>query len=167
MHSTLTLAASLVGCLLALAPAFLPATPRGDRWPHAAMALGMAAGHLGTALPAWSGVLILLAAGWVCGSPRRRALNGGHTPDFVIMAVLVTLTAVGGHRAPVVGAAPHAHGLDVLAPLSILLATAWTVFRLASAAADLRAHQASRPSCAPHLCSAGMAGSMALMATAH
>ncbi|ROO86892.1 hypothetical protein EDD29_4475 [Actinocorallia herbida] len=157
-------ALSLIGCLLALAPAFLPSTAKGDRWPHVAMALGMATAHLGTptALLPWTGVLILLAAGWSCGSPGRRALNGRHTTDLVLMAVLLTLTTLGTHRSPVTTAATH-HHTDLLAPLALLLATTWTLTRLATATAGLLTPHPR----GTHLCAAGMAGSMALMAAAH
>ncbi|MEV4060098.1 hypothetical protein [Nonomuraea dietziae] len=61
------------------------------------MALGMAVGHLGGWF-LWAAVLALLTAGWLCGSPIRRAETGHHIQDFVFMPILMMLTASGGRN---------------------------------------------------------------------
>jgi hypothetical protein len=147
------------GCLLALAPALLPTTPPIKRWPHVVMALGMAAGHLGGVFLSGS-VLALLTAGWLCGTPSRRAENGHHIQDFAVMAILLVLTAF---NAPPLDGAPsgHTHAAGSLATMALLIGLAWTCARLIRA---LPEQDGNRRGIGQELCSAGMAASMAFMA---
>ncbi|ROO84705.1 hypothetical protein EDD29_2233 [Actinocorallia herbida] len=149
MQAGLHLAAALAGCVLALVPAL--SAPSGLRWPHLAMALGMAAGHFGGAPGLAVAVIGLLAAGWCSGSPAQRAKNGHHVADFALMAVLLTLGAVGPSGPP----AAHAHGGGLLAPVALAVAVGWTASRAA------RALRRRHTAC---LCATGMAGCMAVMA---
>ncbi|MEQ4720760.1 hypothetical protein [Nonomuraea sp. B19D2] len=123
------------------------------------MALGMAAGHLG----GWFlsvAVLALLTAGWLCGSPSRRAETGHHIPDFVIMSILLVLTAF---SAPTFAGASsgHPHGGGSLAPVALVIGLAWTCVRLIRVLPERSADRRVR---SEDLCSAGMAASMAFMA---
>ncbi|KAB8189617.1 hypothetical protein FH608_039195 [Nonomuraea phyllanthi] len=150
-----------VGCGLALAPALLPSARSARRWPHVVMALGMAAGHLG----GWflsAAVLALFTAGWLCGSPSRRAETGHHIQDFVVMSMLLVLTAFGG-AAPFTGTpSGHAHGGGSLAPVALAIGLAWTCVRLVRV---LPGRNADGPgSLGQDACAAGMAASMAFMA---
>ncbi|SDK81577.1 hypothetical protein [Nonomuraea jiangxiensis] len=172
MHAVLHVVAASVGCVLALAPALLPAllpaTRPARRWPHVVMALGMAVGHLGgvfcsVAVPA------LLTAGWLCGSPSRRAETGHHIQDFVLTSLLLTLTTLSGPTLP--GAAPgaayggggsgHAHGGGSLATVALVIGLAWTCAGLIRM---LPERGADRATLVQEMCSAGMAASMTFMA---
>ncbi|WP_336216019.1 hypothetical protein [Nonomuraea sp. LPB2021202275-12-8] len=148
-----------VGCVLALAPALLPSVRPTRRWPHVVMALGMAAGHLGGLFLSVA-VLALLTAGWLCGSPSRRAETGHHIEDFVVMSILLVLTAFSG---PHLAGAPsgHAHGGGSLATVALLIGLAWTCARLIRVLPERGGH---RRVIGQDLCSAGMAASMAFMA---
>ncbi|MEU6783004.1 hypothetical protein ABZ912_27735 [Nonomuraea angiospora] len=147
------------GCALALAPALLPSAHPTRRWPHVVMALGMAAGHLG----GWflsAAVLALLTAGWLCGSPSRRAETGHHIQDFVVMSILLVLTAFGSP--PLAGAASgHPHGGGSTAAVALVIGLAWTCARLLRL---LPERGADRRMFGQDVCSAGMAASMAFMA---
>jgi hypothetical protein len=147
------------GCVLALAPALLPSARPAKRWPHVVMALGMAAGHLGGVFLT-AGVLALLTAGWLCGSPSRRAESGHHIQDFVVMSMLLVMTAFSG---PLLAGAPsgHAHGGGSLAAVAVLIGLAWTCARLIRV---LPERGGNRRGIGQELCSAGMAASMAFMA---
>ncbi|WP_219461783.1 hypothetical protein [Nonomuraea rhizosphaerae] len=154
------------GCILALAPALLPLTPTATpgapaagRWPHLVMALGMAAGHLGGVLLPLS-VLTLLSAGWLCGTPSRRAHNAHHIQDLVIMAILLVLTTSTSPPpdGPVSG---HTHATGSLTTIALLIALAWTCARLIR---TLPERNGNRTGIGHELCSAGMAASMAFMA---
>ncbi|MEV0386794.1 hypothetical protein [Nonomuraea sp. NPDC050643] len=144
-----------VGCVLALVPALLPAAGPTRRWPHVVMALGMAAGHLGGSF-FLAGVRALPAAGWLCGSPSRRAESGHHIPDLVVMSILLVLAALGG---PPAG---HAHAGGPLATVGLVIGSVWTCARLIRV---LPARDGKRRMIGQDLCSAGMAVSMAFMAT--
>ncbi|MFG1687908.1 hypothetical protein ACGFNP_47715 [Nonomuraea sp. NPDC049269] len=148
-----------VGCVLALVPALLPSVQPTRRWPHVVMALGMAAGHLG-GLFLLVGVLALLTAGWLCGSPSRRAKSGHHIPDFVVMSVLLVLTAFGG---PPLGGtlAGHVHAGGSPATMGLVIGLVWTCARLIRV---LPERGVNRRGIGQELCSAGMAASMAFMA---
>ncbi|MEU7738936.1 hypothetical protein [Nonomuraea sp. NPDC049158] len=148
-----------VGCVLALVPALLPPVGPARRWPHVVMALGMAAGHLG-GLFLLVGVLALLAAGWLCGSPSRRVESGHHIQDFVAMSILLALTAFGG---PPLGGTPagHAHAGGSLATVGLLIGLIWTCARLIRV---LPERDGKRRVNGQDLCSAGMAASMTFMA---
>jgi hypothetical protein len=148
-----------IGCVLALVPALLPAARPARRWPHVVMASGMAAGHLG----GWFlsvAVLALLTAGWLCGSPSRRTETGHHIPDFVVMSVLLVLTALSA--ATLAGVSyGHAHGGGSLAPVALIIGLAWTCARLIRM---LPGRDTDRRALGQDACAAGMAASMALMA---
>ncbi|TMR98491.1 hypothetical protein [Nonomuraea basaltis] len=148
-----------VGCVLALAPALLPSARPTRRWPHVVMALGMAAGHLGGLFLSVA-VLALLTAGWLCGSPSRRAETGHHIQDFVVMPILLVLTALSG---PPLAGAPsgHPHGGGSLAAVALVIGLAWTCARLIRV---LPERGGNRRVLGQDLCSAGMAASMAFMA---
>ncbi|GAA1616916.1 hypothetical protein GCM10009733_011530 [Nonomuraea maheshkhaliensis] len=147
------------GCVLALVPALLPSARSGGRWPHVVMALGMAAGHAGFVAVA---VLALLAAGWWCGSPSRRAEAGHHIHDFVVMSVLLVLTATGGSDH--VGAG-HAHGGGSAAGVAVVIGVLWTCARLVRVLPERDGRrQGWHRGLGLELCSAGMAASMAFMA---
>ncbi|MGP4024860.1 hypothetical protein [Actinomadura sp. 3N407] len=148
-----------VGCVLALAPALPPSARPTKRWPHVVMALGMAAGHLGGWFLAVA-VLALLTAGWLCGSPCRRAETGHHVQDFGIMFILLVLTAFSG---PDLAGAPsgHAHGGGSPATVALVIGLAWTGARLIRL---LPERDGKRRAIGQDLCSAGMAASMAFMA---
>ncbi|MEV6040472.1 hypothetical protein AB0L65_55840 [Nonomuraea sp. NPDC052116] len=147
------------GCALALAPALLPSARPTRRWPHVVMALGMAAGHLGGWFLA-AAVLALLTAGWLCGSPSRRAETGHHIQDFVVMSILLVLPAFGSP--PLAGAtAGHPHGGGSPAVLALAIGLAWTCARLLRV---LPERNADRRMFGQDVCSAGMAASMAFMA---
>ena len=156
----------LVGCGLALAPALLPSARPTRRWPHVVMALGMAVGHLG-GLFLYVAVLGLLTAGWLCGSPSRRAETGRHIQDFVVMSLLLVLTALSGPS--LAGASTghphvlsgHQHGGGSLATVAVVIALAWTCARLIRV---LPERSADRRMLSQNVCSAGMAASMAFMA---
>ncbi len=159
----LHVAAVSAGCALALVPALLPPARSGGRWPHVVMALGMAAGHAGFVVVA---VLALLAAGWLCGSPSRRAESGHHIHDFVVMSVLLVLTATGGSDH--VGAG-HAHGGGSAAGVAVVIGVLWTCARLVQILPERDGRhqeqgQGRRQRLGLELCSAGMAASMAFMA---
>ncbi|MFI6742664.1 hypothetical protein ACIBI9_58035 [Nonomuraea sp. NPDC050451] len=147
------------GCALALAPALLPSARPTRRWPHVVMALGMAAGHLG----GWflsAAVLALLTAGWLCGSPSRRAETGHHIQDFVVMSILLVLTAFG--PPPLAGATyGHPHGGGSPATVALAIGLAWTCARLIRL---LPGRSTDRTMLPQDVCSAGMAASMAFMA---
>ncbi|TDC87583.1 hypothetical protein E1292_46535 [Nonomuraea deserti] len=148
-----------VGCVLALAPALLPSVRPSRRWPHVVMAFGMAAGHLGGLFLSVA-VLALLTAGWLCGSPCRRAETGHHIQDFVIMSILLVLTAFDG--ASVVGIpSGHAHGGGSPATLALIIGLAWTCARLIRV---LPQRGENRSRIGQDLCAAGMAASMVFMA---
>ncbi|MFC5825963.1 hypothetical protein [Nonomuraea insulae] len=143
------------GCVLALAPALLPSARAARRWPHVVMALGMAAGHLGGVfLPV--AVLALLTAGWLCGSPSRRAETAHHIQDFVVMPILLVLTAAGGTALP-----GHQHGGGSPAAVALVIGLAWTFARLIRVLPERDADRRTRNQ---EACSAGMAASMAFMA---
>ncbi|SEG30649.1 hypothetical protein SAMN05444920_102520 [Nonomuraea solani] len=142
-----------VGCVLALAPALLPSVRPARRWPHVVMAAGMAAGHLGGLFLSVA-VLALVTAGWLCGSPSRRAETGHHIPDFVVMALLLVLMAFGGPDP----AGGHAHAGGMPAALALVIGLAWTCARL------VRVLPGRGKGIGQDLCSAGMAASMAFMA---
>jgi hypothetical protein len=149
----------LVGCVLALAPALLPSVRPTRRWPHVVMALGMAAGHLG----GWFlsvAVLALLTAGWLCGSPSRLAETRHHIQDFVVMSILLVLTAF---STPTLAGASsgHPHGDGSLATVALVIGLGWTCVRLIHV---LPERSADRRVLSQDVCSAGMAASMALMA---
>ncbi|MEU7861973.1 hypothetical protein [Nonomuraea sp. NPDC049141] len=148
-----------VGCVLALAPALLPSARPARRWPHVVMALGMATGHLGGMFLSVT-VLALLTAAWLCGSPSRRAETGHHIQDFVVMSLLLVLTAF---RGPTLAVAPsgHAHGGGSLTTVALVIGLAWTCARLIRV---LTERGADRRSLNQNACSAGMAASMAFMA---
>ncbi|GAA4916525.1 hypothetical protein HD597_005552 [Nonomuraea thailandensis] len=154
MQALLHTVAAGAGCVLALAPALLPSGRAGKRWPYVVMAFGMAAGHLGGPFLA-AAVLALLTAGWLCGSPARRAEIGHHLQDFVIMSVLLVLAALGG---PSTG---HAHGGGSLAAVALLIGLGWTGARLISV---LPGRGGDRRALGRDACSAGMAATMAFMA---
>ncbi|MDP9846295.1 hypothetical protein [Streptosporangium lutulentum] len=159
MHAFLHTVAVVAGCVLALAPALLPSARPARRWPHVVMALGMAAGHLGGVFLAVA-VLTLLTAGWLCGSPSRRAETGHHIQDFAIMSILLVLTAFSGH--PLAGVSSgHSHGGGSPAPITLAIGLAWTCARLIRV---LPERGAGRRALNQEVCSAGMAASMALMA---
>jgi hypothetical protein len=159
MHAFLHTVAISVGCVLALAPALLPSARPVRRWPHVVMALGMMAGHLGGMLLAVA-VLTLLTAGWLCGSPSRRAETGHHIQDFVVMSILLVLTAFSGPA--LTGASSgHSHGGGSLAAVTLVIGLAWTCARLIRV---LPARSADRRALNQDACSAGMAASMAFMA---
>jgi hypothetical protein len=164
MQALLHAVAAGAGCALALAPALLPSGRAGQRWPYVVMAFGMAAGHLGGAFLAVA-VLALLAAGWLCGSPARRAEIGHHLQDFVIMPVLLVLAALGGTPAVLValGGAPagHSHGGGSLATVALIIGLGWTCARLISV---LPGRGGDRGTLGRDACSAGMAATMAFMA---
>ncbi|MGW6500524.1 hypothetical protein [Nonomuraea angiospora] len=159
MQAVLHAAGISAGCALALAPALLPSAHPTRRWPHVVMALGMAAGHLGGwFLPA--AVLALLTAGWLCGSPSRRAETGHHIQDFVVMSILLVLTASGSP--PLAGAASgHPHGGGSPAAVALVIGLAWTCARLVRV---LPARSTDRRMFGQDVCSAGTAASMAFMA---
>jgi hypothetical protein len=158
MHAFLHTVALSVGCVLALAPAVLPAARPARRWPHVVMALGMAAGHLGGVFLLVA-VLALLTAGWLCGSPSRRAETGHHIQDFVVMSILLVLTAFHG---PALAAAPsgHQHGGGSPAVVALVIGVAWTCARLIRV---LPGQGTDRRMLGHDVCSAGMAASMAFM----
>ncbi|MFC4591743.1 hypothetical protein [Sphaerisporangium corydalis] len=153
-----------VGCALALVPVLLPSARPARRWPHVVMALGMAAGHLG----GWfllAGLLALPAAGWLCGSPSRRADSAHHIQDFVGMSILLVLTASGG---PPLGGSPlggapagHAHASGSPATLALAIGMVWTCARLVRL---LPERYAKRRAIGQDLCAAGMAAIMTFMA---
>lgn len=153
----------VVGCVLALVPALLPAARPTRRWPHVVMAFGMAAGHLG----GWFlsvAVLALLTAGWLCGSPSRRTETGHHIADFVVMSVLLVLTALSAATLAGVSyghAHGHTHGGGSLAQVALVVGLAWTCARLSRV---LPGRDADRRALGQDACAAGMAASMALMA---
>ncbi|MEV4018586.1 hypothetical protein AB0J35_49645 [Nonomuraea angiospora] len=145
------------GCALALAPALLPSAHPTRRWPHVVMALGMAAGHLG----GWflsAAVLALLTAAWLCGSPSRRAETGHHIQDFVVMSILLVLTAFGGDH---LAGATHPHGGGSPAAVALVIGLAWTCARLIRV---LPERSTDRRMLGQDVCAAGMAASMAFMA---
>jgi hypothetical protein len=123
------------------------------------MALGMTAGHLGGMYLAVT-VLALLTAGWLCGSPSRRAETGHHIQDFVVMSILLVLTAFSG---PTLAAAPsgHSHGGGSSAAVALAIGLAWTCARLIRV---LPERSTDRRLLSQDACSAGMAASMAFMA---
>jgi hypothetical protein len=148
-----------VGCALALVPVLLPSARPARRWPHVVMALGMAAGHLG----GWfllAGLLALPAAGWLCGSPSRRADSAHHIQDFVAMSILLVLAASGG---PPLGGAPagHTHASGSPATLGLAIGVVWTCARLVHL---LPERDAKRRTIGQDLCAAGMAATMTFMA---
>lgn len=147
------------GCVLALAPALLPSARPTRRWPHVVMALAMAVGHLGGVF-LFVAVLALLTAGWLCGSPCRRAETGHHIQDFLVMFILLVLMAFSG---PHLAGAPsgHAHGGGSLGTVALVIGLAWTGARLVRV---LPERGGSRRAVGQDLCSAGMAASMAFMA---
>ncbi|MFG2077121.1 hypothetical protein [Nonomuraea maritima] len=151
MQALLHTVAGWVGCVLALVPALLPSARPTRRWPYVVMALGMAAGHLG-GMPRAVAVLVLLAAGWLCGSPRRRDETGHHIQDFVAMSLLLVLTASGG---PVLGG--HAHAGGSPAVLALVIGVVWTCGRLVRLLAPGDGTRGQ------DVCAAGMAASMSLM----
>ncbi len=147
------------GCVLALAPALLPAARPSRRWPHIVMAFGMVAGHLG----GWflsAGVLALLTAGWLCGSPSRRTQIGHHIQDFAGMSILLVLTAFG---APALAGASygHSHGGGSPAAVALVVGLTWTCARLTRV---LHVRRADRRVLTQDACSAGMAAGMTFMA---
>lgn len=154
MQVLLHTVAAGAGCVLALAPALLPSGRAGRRWPHVVMAFGMAAGHLGGPFLA-AGVLVLLTAGWICGSPARRAEIGHHLQDFVIMSILLVLAALGGTPSG------HSHGGGSLASVALIIGLGWTCARLISVRPG---RSGDRATLGRDACSAGMAASMAFMA---
>ncbi|MFD1536170.1 hypothetical protein [Nonomuraea guangzhouensis] len=161
MHAFLHTMAVSVGCVLALAPALVPSARPARRWPHVVMALGMATGHLGGLFLSVT-VLALLTAAWLCGSPSRRAETGQHIQDFVVMALLLVLTAISG-PAPA-GASfghAHAHGGGSLTTVALVIGLAWTCARLIRVLTDWGT---DRRALNQNACSAGMAASMAFMA---
>ncbi|MBF8189229.1 hypothetical protein ITP53_26555 [Nonomuraea sp. K274] len=159
MHLFLHTVAVSAGCVLALVPALLPAVRPARRWPHVVMALGMAAGHLGGVFLAVA-VLALLTAGWLCGSPARRAETGHHIQDFVVMSLLLVLTAFSGPA--LAGASSgHPHGGGSLATVALVIGLAWTCARLIRV---LPERNSDRRAFNQDACSAGMAASMACMA---
>ncbi|RVX41502.1 hypothetical protein EDD27_4045 [Nonomuraea polychroma] len=121
------------------------------------MALGMAAGHLG-GLFLCVAVLALLTAGWLCGSSSRRAETGHHIQDFVVMSMLLVLTAFGG---PVGASSGHSHGGGSLATVALVIGLGWTCARLIRVMPE---PSADRRMLSQDVCSAGMAASMAFMA---
>ncbi|GAA3552312.1 hypothetical protein GCM10022419_035790 [Nonomuraea rosea] len=148
-----------VGCVLALAPALLPSARPAGRWPHVVMALGMAAGHLGGVFLSVA-VLALLTAGWLCGSPSHRAQSGHHIQDFVVMSILLVLTAF---SEPSLADTPTGHqhgGGGPPATLALVIGLAWTCAQLIRA---LPERDGNRKMIGQNLCSAGMAASMAFM----
>lgn len=147
-----------VGCVLALVPLLLPSVRPSRRWPHVVMGFGMVAGHLGGLfLPV--AVLALLTAGWMCGSSCRRAETGHHIQDFVIMPILLVLTAFDG--ASVVGMpSGHAHAGGAPAMLALIIGLAWTGARLIRVLPQRGGH---RRMIGQDLCAAGMAASMVFM----
>ncbi|MEV4577745.1 hypothetical protein AB0K16_31325 [Nonomuraea jabiensis] len=157
MQALLHAVAISAGCALALAPALLPSAHPARRWPHVVMAFGMAAGHLG----GWflsAAVLALLTAGWLCGSPSRRADTGHHIQDFVVMSILLVLTAFGGAH---LAGATHPHGGGSTAVVALVIGLAWTCARLVRV---LPERSGDRRMFGQDVCSAGMAASMAFMA---
>ncbi|MEV4217049.1 hypothetical protein [Nonomuraea sp. NPDC049725] len=144
---------------MALAPILLPSVRSARRWPYIVMALGMAAGHLG----GWflcAAVLALLTAGWLCGSPIRRAETGHHIQDFVFMPILMVLTASGGPA--LTGASSgHAHGAGSTATVALIIGLTWTCARLIRV---LPVRGAERKRLDQDVCSAGMAADMTFMA---
>lgn len=123
------------------------------------MALGMAAGHLGGLFLAIA-VVALLTAGWLCGSSSRRAETGHHIQDFVVMSMLLVLTAFSGSS--LVGASSgHPHGGGSLATVALVIGLGWTCARLIRV---LPERNADRRVFSQDVCSAGMAASMAFMA---
>ncbi|MGP3915169.1 hypothetical protein [Nonomuraea sp. 10N515B] len=159
MQAFLHTAGASVGCVLALAPALLPSARPTRRWPHVVMALGMAAGHLGGLFLSIA-VLVLLTAGWLCGSSSRRAEIGHHIQDFVVMSLLLVLTAFSGP--PLAGASSgHLHGSGSLATVALVIGLGWTCARLIRV---LPEPSADRRVLSQDVCSAGMAASMAFMA---
>jgi hypothetical protein len=157
--SLLHTVAITVGCVLALAPVLLPSVSPSRRWPHVVMASGMAAGHLGGLFLSVA-VLALLTAGWLCGSPSRRAEAGHHIQDFVIMSILLVLTAFDGASLAVIPSG-HAHGSGSPATLALIIGLAWTCARLIRV---LPNRGKPRRRIGQDLCAAGMAASMAFMA---
>jgi hypothetical protein len=159
MQAFLHTAAVLVGCVLAFAPALLPSARPTRRWPHVVMALGMAAGHLGGLFLSIA-VVALLTAGWLCGSSSRRAETGHHIQDFVVMSMLLVLTAFSGSS--LVGASSgHPHGGGSLATVALVIGLGWTCARLIRV---LPERNADRRVFSQDVCSAGMAASMAFIA---
>ncbi|GAA2211430.1 hypothetical protein GCM10009850_068900 [Nonomuraea monospora] len=159
LMSLLHVVAVAAGCGLALAPALLPSGRAAAKWPYAAMAFGMAAGHL-NGLFLVVAVLVLLTAGWLCGSPSRRAELGHHLQDFVVMSVLLVLAALGG---PALAGDPsgHTHGGGALAAAALVIGVGWTCARLVRV---LAGRGGDRGAFERDACSAGMAASMAFMA---
>ncbi|MEU4572567.1 MULTISPECIES: hypothetical protein [Nonomuraea] len=159
MHALLHTVGVLAGCAVALAPILLPSVRSARRWPYIVMALGMAAGHLG----GWflcAAVLALLTAGWLCGSPIRRAETGHHIQDFVFMPILMVLTASGGPA--LTGASSgHAHGGGSTATVALVIGLTWTCARLIRV---LPVRGAERKRLDQDVCSAGMAADMTFMA---
>jgi hypothetical protein len=123
------------------------------------MTLGMATGHLGGMFLSVT-VLALLTAAWLCGSPSRRAETGHHIQDFVVMSLLLVLTAFKGPA--LAGASSgHAHGGGSLATVALVIGLAWTCARLIRVLSE---RGADRRALNQNACSAGMAASMAFMA---
>lgn len=151
MQALLHTVAGWGGCVLALVPALLPSARSTKRWPYVVMALGMAAGHLGGALRAVA-VLVLLTAGWLCGSPRRREETGHHIQDFVAMSLLLVLTSAGG---PALGGHTHAGGSPAVLALGV--GVVWTCGRLVHLLPPCDGTRGQ------DVCAAGMAASMSLM----
>ncbi|MFI7128674.1 hypothetical protein ACIBQ1_23435 [Nonomuraea sp. NPDC050153] len=159
MQAVLHVVGVSLGCALALAPALLPSARPVTRWPHVVMALGMAAGHLGGLFLA-AAVLALLTAAWLCGAPSRRAEAGHHIQDFVVMSILLVLTAIGGSS--LTGApSGHAHGGGSTAALALVIGLAWTCARIIRVLPLRNADGRVR---GQDVCSAGMAACMAFMA---
>ncbi|MEU4229699.1 hypothetical protein AB0F17_35835 [Nonomuraea sp. NPDC026600] len=103
----------------------------------------------------------LLTAAWLCGSPSRRAETGHHIQDFVVMSLLLVLTAFSG-PAPAGASSGHAHGGGSLATVALVIGLAWTCARLIRVLTERGADP--RALTQQDACSAGMAASMAFMA---
>jgi hypothetical protein len=155
VQALLHTAGTVAGCVLALVPALPPSARAAPRWPYLVMALGMAAGHRG----GWylsAAVLALLAAGWLCGSPSRRAEAGHHIQDFAIMPMLLVLTS-----SPSSATSAHAHGGGSMAAVALVIGLGWTCARLIRV---LPWRGTDRGTRVHEVCSAGMAASMTFMA---
>ncbi|MET7330377.1 hypothetical protein [Nonomuraea sp. NPDC005650] len=104
--------------------------------------------------------MALLTAAWLCGAPSRRAETGHHLQDFVIMPILLVLTAIGG---PSLTGAPsgHTHGGGSTAALALVIGLAWTCARIIRVLPPRNADGRVR---GQDMCSAGMAACMTFMA---
>ncbi|WP_432515433.1 hypothetical protein [Kineococcus sp. SYSU DK001] len=139
----------------------------------AAMALGPTAA-LGFAAPAAASLLLVVLAwvtAWAGAATTRRA--GGSSPlplDLLATSALLLLMPPVAPAGPVaLSGHVHATGGDFAPVLSLTLATAWLLIAFLRCRPRTPAGAATTGGSAavttlPHLCTAGMAGSMLLMA---